>query len=66
MSRIFSFISEYFKIHPIKASLFTMPPLVLTIGTLQEKLGILPNNFVYASGAKIVKDPDFGFYTSPK
>ena len=66
MSKVFTFVSEYFKVHPVKASCISIPPLVLIIGTVQEKLGILPKRIVYSKGVDIVTDPDFGFYTSPK
>lgn len=66
-SKIFNIFSEYIRRHPVKSSFATIPPLVLIIGGLQKELGILPSKtMVFSCPKKIVKDPDFGFYTSPK
>ena len=65
-SKIFMFMEKCFKVYPVKTAIVTIPLLVLTTGTIQQKYGILPKNSVYNYSKDIIKTEEFGIYNSPK
>ena len=64
-TRIFTIIEKCFKTAPIKSALFFVPILVVTSGTIQYKLGILPQYSIYNHSKKEFTD-EFGMYDSER
>ena len=64
-TRIFTIIEKCFKNAPIKSALFFVPILVVTSGTIQDKLGILPQYSIYNNSKKEFTE-GFGMYNSER